>query len=157
MSGGMAGVGAFLQLAGTGVEMYGQWLATDYQVEELKISEKQARERALQAGRARDWRVRMIHEAGVQMTGEIEAETGKSGLAMSGTPLEHKVRQGLAAELTASMAYEAGTYEVETWLNQADAYRRARSEADKAGGLQRLGTLIGGISGAGSMMGGIGQ
>jgi len=154
---GMAGLGAFFQLAGTGVEMYGQWLATDYQVEELKISEKQARERAAQVGKTRDWRLRMIAQSAAEMGGEIEAETGKSGLAMSGTPLEHKVRQGLAAELTASMVRMEGDWEVQSWLNQADAYRRARSEADKAGGLQRLGTLIGGIGSAAGSLGGIGE
>jgi len=149
------GSGSALGWLGMMVQMYGQGLATQAEVKELEYSEEDAIRAAKQMAKARDWRVRMIHEAAVEMGGEIEAETGKSGLAMSGTPLEYRRRQALAAELTASMAYEAGTYEVESWFRQAAAFSRGARNRQQAGDIQQVGTLIGGIGDL-AMGGGIG-
>jgi len=149
----MSGFGMGLQVLGTGLQIYGQQEATKYQVKELELSEEQARERARQVAKARDWRIRMISRAGELLGGQIEAETGKSGLAMTGSPLEHKVRQARQIELSATMAATQGGWEAQSWIDQARAYSRAAWQTEKAGSLQTFTTIIGAL---GNMMGGIG-
>ncbi len=106
---------------------------------------KQARKEARESQAQTDYRVRMIYESGQELLSEIEAETGKSGLAMTGTPLATLVDNARRVELSAALEKRAGALTYERTMAQAAAYEQAGRNAKAAGGWNAAATWLSGF------------
>lgn len=113
-----------------------------------KDQARQAVMEGRESKRLSNYKVRLIQQAGAETLSEVEAEAGKSGLAMSGTPLTHLVKTARQVELTAALERRAGTVEKQRYERQAVALRKAAKEAKRSGILGGLGGLVGGIGNA---------
>ena len=96
--------------------------------------------------RLSNYKVRLIQEAGAEMLGDVEAEAGKSGLAMTGTPLTHMVRTAREVELTAALQRRAGAVEKRRYDMQGRALYKAGKEAASAGKWGAASSFLGGAA-----------
>jgi hypothetical protein len=129
---------------------YGAMQSAQAGEEAYRISAASKRRQAREAKILTDYRIRLIHEAGAELLGEQEAETGKSGLAMTGTPLATLVADARQIELSAAIEKRAGEISAQNWLAAAaadEASAEAAKEAaeSKKGGM--MGGLLGGLAG----------
>jgi hypothetical protein len=100
-----------------------------------------------EAGYLTDYRVRLIREEGAGLLGEIEAETGKSGLALTGTPLTTLVDNARRIELSAAVEKRAGAVTQMRYDQQIAASLADAKAAGKAGTLGAISSLLGGVGG----------
>jgi hypothetical protein len=142
------GAGQALSAGGAGLQLIGSIQAGNAQAGSYRSQARQSREAGRESLAMSNYKVRLIREAGTETLGQIEAETGKAGLAMSGTPLKHLVQTARQVELTAAMQHRAGIVEKQRYDRQARALDKAAKEAKKSG-------IMGGIGGAVSGLGGL--
>lgn len=138
---------AALMAIGSATEAYGNWQAGKATAGSLKTQAKLARMEGREAKRLSDYRVRLIHQEGAELLGTNEAETAKSGLAMTGSPLAMLVDNARQVELSAALEKRAGTITQQRYEQQATALERDAKNAKKAGGIGGLGALtkLGGL------------
>ena len=144
-----AAVGLILQAIGIGVSAAGESRAGKDRAAAHYRTGKDYQRELLWNLEDTDYRVRLIRDAGRQVTGQIEAETGKAGLAMTGTPLSHLVDTARRVELAAAVEREAGR---RTNIRYSTAIDRERSQGraeEKAGDARALSTVL---QGTGQMM-----
>ena len=113
-----------------------------------KFNAKLNRRQAVEAKAISDYRVRMIHEAGAEMQGQVEAETGKSGLAMTGTPLATLVDNARKIELSAAMEVRSGNTTYENYMLAAEAGVASANAISEAGNWNAASSIVGGVGGA---------
>jgi hypothetical protein len=141
------GAGQALSAGGAGLQLIGSIQAGNAQAGSYRSQAKQSREAGRESLAMSNYKVRLIHEAGTETLGQIEAETGKAGLAMSGTPLKHLVQTARQVELTAAMQHRAGVVEKQRYDRQARALDEAAREAKRAGVLGGLGGAVSSLRG----------
>jgi hypothetical protein len=132
-----------LMIIGTAAQGIGEISAGQASAKSLKLKAKYARMEGREAKRLSDYRVRLIHEAGAELGGQIEAETGKSGLAMTGTPLASLVDSARKVELSAALEKRAGTITQQRYEQAASAYEQDAKAMKQSGFLGALGALTG--------------
>jgi hypothetical protein len=94
-----------------------------------------------EAARMTDYRVRLIEEEGAEVLGAIEAETGQSGLALTGTPLASLVDSARRIELAAALEKRAGAVTATRWDQEIAANLAGATTGETAAGYaQRSGT-----------------
>jgi hypothetical protein len=142
-------IAAVLMAIGAATEAYGEISAGLSSASALRKKAKYSRMEGREAKRLSDYRVRLIHQAGAEVLGGIEAETGKSGLAMSGTPLTSLVDTARQVELAAALENRSGTITQNRYEQAAEAYEKDAKAAKRAGFLGGLGALtkLGGLMG----------
>jgi hypothetical protein len=139
----VATIGLIAQGAGVGLEALGSYQAGKASAGAYRQSAKSARREGREEKRLSNYQVRLIEEAGAQVRGQIEAETGKSGLALTGTPLATLVDTARKVELSAALARRAGTVTYTRWQEQAAALETAAQNAERAGMFGAAGSLFG--------------
>ena len=107
--------------------------------DKAKLSRKEGREQK----RLSDYRIRLIQREGREVLGEIQAETAKSGLAMTGTPLMSLVTTARDAELATALELRSGDISQQQYYDAAKAYERDAKAAKRAGRMGALSALIG--------------
>ena len=142
---GAAGFGLSLQAIGIGVEAAGEVRAGKERAEAHYRTGKDYQRELLWDLEDTDYRVRMIRDAGRQVTGAIEAETGKAGLAMTGTPLAHLVDTARRIELSAAVEREAGRRTNIRYQQAIDRERGQGRAEETAGDTRALSTTLSGI------------
>ena len=135
-----------LQLAGIGIADFSAIQSSKMGASAYKISAEQNRVQADEARRLSRYRVRLIHEAGAEHLSAIEAETGKGGLAMTGTPLLSLVTDAREIELTAALEDRAGRITEQNYRLAARMDEKSAKAAAKAG-KSKMSGLIGGAAG----------
>ncbi|HUU94060.1 MAG TPA: hypothetical protein VM238_22945 [Phycisphaerae bacterium] len=145
--------GMIVQAIGIGVTAAGENRAGDERYEaHIRTAKDYGREQ-LWSREDTDYRVRMVREAGAETVGAIEAETGKAGLAMTGTPLSHLVATAGKIEMSVAGLREA---QRRTDIRYARAIDEERAQARKersAGHYRSAAAVIGGIGEMGSSSG----
>lgn len=139
------GLATALTVGGTALNVFGSLSAGSQQAGDYRAQAAQAELAGREALKLTSYKVRLLHEAGAQMTGEIEAEAGKAGLVMSGTPLSHLVDTARQVELSAAIERRAGLVEKQRYDLQAQSLKRAASSAKTSGLFGAAGGLIGGL------------
>lgn len=139
----LATIGAIAQGAGLGMEAFGQLSAGSASAQGYKVSARSARKEARESKRSSNYQVRLIQETGAQVLGQIEAETGKSGLALTGTPLASLVHTARKIELSAALERRAGTVTESRYEDQAAAFDAAAKAAKQAGRTGAFGSMLG--------------
>jgi hypothetical protein len=95
-----------------------------------------------EAARMTDYRVRLIEEEGAEVLGAIEAETGQSGLALTGTPLASLVDSARRIELAAALEKRAGAVTATRWDQEIAANLAGATTGETAARYaERAGTL----------------
>ena len=150
---GTSAFGMIVQAIGIGVTAAGENRAGDERYEAHKRTAGDYYRELLWTQEDTDYRVRMVREAGAETLGQIEAETGKASLAMTGTPLSHLVATAGKAEMSAAGLRAA---QRRTNLRYGRAIDEERSQARKersAGHYRSAAAVIGGIGDMVSMGG----
>lgn len=142
------GAATALTAIGTGLDVFGSISSGFAQAAAYEDQAEQAEMEGREAVRMTRYKVRLIQEAGAELLGDVQAETGKAGLAMTGTPLSHLVHSARQVELTAALQRRAGTVEKQRYDLQAKALKKAAKESKKSG-------LFGGGAGLFSGLGGL--
>jgi hypothetical protein len=137
------GFGAALKVAGGVIGAIGILDAAHATAKALKQKAKLARKEGREAKRLSDYRVHLIHQAGTELLGQIEAETGQSGLAMTGTPLMSLVDNARQVELSAAMENRSGQITQQRYEDAAVAAEADARSAKRAGKFGALGALLG--------------
>jgi hypothetical protein len=135
-------LGALLNLGGSGLDAWSSWQGGEATADALRKQARDARGQGREALRQADYRVRMIHEAGAELLGEISAETGKSGLAMTGTPLATLVTNARRVELSAALETRAGRVEYQRWQAQSQTLLEEAENAEDAGKFGAFGSIL---------------
>jgi len=131
---------------GAGMDFLGTLQAGAEEAASLKRTAALAR---LEGGEARTltkYKVRLIHEAGAEGLSAMQAETGKSGLAMTGTPLLGLVHSARQVELAAAIEGRAGKVTRSRYEMQAAQLEEDARRAKKAAKRKAIGGLIGGAA-----------
>jgi len=152
-----AAFGIILQAIGIGVEASGHVRAGKARAKSHRATAKQYMRELQWSLEDTDYRVRLVREAGAETLGGIEAETGKAGLAMTGTPLSHFVATAGKIEMAAAMTREAGRREAERYRTAIDVERRQARVEETAGDTRAMASVIQGLGdmfSAGGFMGG---
>jgi hypothetical protein len=153
---GLETIGAYAALAGAGIAAYGMYESGQGQAEAARASAAAYRQKARlsrlekrEAAALTDYRVRLIHEEGAEVLGAIEAETAKSGLALTGTPLASLVDTARQVELAAAVEKRAGRVTARRWEQEIEANesgsttgQTAAGYAERAGVYGALGELL---------------
>lgn len=141
------GAATALTAIGTGLDVFGQVSSGFAQAGSYEDQARMAEMEGREALRLTHYKVRLIQEAGAETLGEVQAETGKAGLAMTGTPLSHLVQTAREVELTAALQRRAGLVEKQRYDMQAKALKKAAKESKKSGILGGAGGLFSGLGG----------
>lgn len=134
-------IGAAISGIGVGMQAIGSYASGKAAKREAYRQAKLARQEGIEAKTLADYETRIIYEAGAETLGAIEAETGKSGLALSGTSLAHLVRTARKIELTAALKQREGRVTQYRYQQQSQVGLAAGQDAYTAGILQGLGAL----------------
>lgn len=136
------------QLIGAGGSLLqgaGMFMAGRDEAKALAVSADSAYREGGEALKLARYETRLLRQAGAQIEGANVAEAGRSGLAVSGTPLATLVENARQVELSASLAARAGRIEKARFYAQGKALKRAAKAAKKGGALGGLGGVVGGI------------
>ena len=132
--------------AGSALEAIGSYGAHKQAAGSHKAVAAQALRNMVRAKRETRLRLREIVRAGAELQSRVEAETGKSSLKMTGTPLLVKLDNARRIELTRVLAAEAGMEEARRWqLVGHEALRSARYESS-AGKFGAAASIMKGLS-----------
>lgn len=129
-----------LMVGGAGLESVGSILAGDQQSHSYQKQIELSRWEKKEAKRQTNYKVRLLYEQGAEFLSEQEAETGKSGLAMTGSPLLSLVNNARRVELSASMERRAGDVTAMRYDQQIEALKASQKAAKQSG-------LMGGLGG----------
>jgi hypothetical protein len=135
------GIAEALMVIGSGTEAFGNLQAGSASAVSLRKQAKMTQMEGREAKRLSDYRVRLIHQEGAELLGSIQAETGKSGLAMTGTPLQSLVDNARQIELSAALEKRSGTITQLRYEQQADALKQEAKNAKKSGAFGAIGAL----------------
>jgi len=151
---GAAGaVGGFGMLLGTMADFFGTLRAGEEEYQSLEAQRATALLEGKEARTLTRYKVRLIHEAGQEFTSTLEAETGKSGLAMTGTPLLGLVHSARQIELSAALERRGGQVTEMRYQVQADQLHKDAQRAKRAAKREATGGLfkhIGGMASSGA-------
>lgn len=146
-------MGAAMGVFGMGLQAIGSITSGLAQEGSYKDQARTAKMEGREALRLTRYKVRLIQEAGAETLGDVQAETGKAGLAMTGTPLSHLVQTAREVELTAALQRRAGLVEKQRYDVQARALKKAAKESKRSGFLGAGAALFSGLGGTGQQSG----
>jgi hypothetical protein len=138
-------LGTSLIGAGTGLQAYGAYQQGQDTSASKNIEANQLTQRAGQVRQITDYKARLIHQVGRTHLSDIEAETGKAGLAMSGTPLNVLVDEARKVELEAQMAQWQGNVEAQGLGYASDVAKWEGGQARTAGDIGAASSILNGL------------
>lgn len=101
---------------------------------------------ALQTRQVTDYKSRLIREAGSQHLADIEAETARAGLAMTGSPLSLLVDEARKVELETQMNEWEGNVEAQRLQYAGEVARWQGNQAHRAGNIKAVTSILAGLS-----------
>ncbi len=140
------GAGGFMMGMGSFFEGMGSYDAGHRTQTAYRASARAAQREGREAKRLSNYQVRLIEESGAEVLGGIEAETGKSGLALTGTPLATLVDNARKVELSAELERRSGRITERRWEEEAAGLRQAGSDANQAGKIGMVSSFFGGAA-----------
>ena len=135
-----------LVMLGMGMQAVGAYDEGRQAQQAGRIESQQYAGLASQTRQVTDYKSRLIREAGNQHLADIEAETARAELALSGSPLSLLVDEARKVELETRMNEWEGDVEAQRLQYAGDIARWQGNQARRAGNLKTVTSILSGLS-----------